>query len=60
MIGAAMDELVESKKARQGQLKAFGELLEAMRDGVPPYGRLDPADEVLAVWRRGQRPPIGS
>lgn len=59
-VAGAMQALLGDKKARQNQVLAFGELYEMMRDGVPPFGRLDPADEVLGIWRRRQRVPIGS
>lgn len=59
-VAGAMQALLGDKEARQNQVLAFGELYEMMRDGVPPFGRLDPADEVLAIWRRRQRVPIGS
>lgn len=59
-ISTAMVQLVGNKKARQDQLMAFGELFDVMQQGVAPHGRLDPAEEVLATWRRRQRVLIGS
>jgi len=44
--------LLSDERARRNQGEAFGELLGLMRDGVPEAPRQDPADRVLAHWRR--------
>ena len=58
-VEAAAMGLLTSKKARQDQLEAFGELVQMMEAGQASYGRQDPADRVLALWRN-QRELIGS
>lgn len=58
-IGAAALALFKNKEARQQQVTAFGELHEMMDAGKAPYGREDPADRVLQIWR-DQRALIGS
>jgi lipid-A-disaccharide synthase len=58
-VEKAVLDLVTNKKARQAQVDAFGELLRLMEEGQPPHGREDPAERVLAIWRR-QRPLISS
>lgn len=57
-VGDAVQALLENKKARQDQISAFGELFKLMEDGTPPYGRQDPAEQVLSIWR-DQRLLIG-
>jgi lipid-A-disaccharide synthase len=58
-LGLTMLDLVGNKKARQGQIDAFDELAKYMEAGQPPFGREDPAEQVLAIWR-DQREPISS
>lgn len=55
----AMQALIADKKARQAQIDAFGELSDLMGQGIPPHGRKDPAEQILALWR-AQRDSIGS
>jgi lipid-A-disaccharide synthase len=49
--------LIGDKKARQGQVDAFGELSELMEQGEPGEERQDPAERILLVYR-AQRPAI--
>ena len=49
---AAVQALLDSKKARQDQIAAFGELSELMETGEPDFPRQDPADRVLAHWHQ--------
>lgn len=51
--------LIGKKEARQKQVDAFGELSDLMETGEAAYGRKDPAERVLAIWRN-QRLLIGS
>lgn len=51
-------DLLGSKKARQDQVDAFGELSDLMEAGRSPHGRQNPAERVLTLWRN-QRPLIG-
>ena len=51
----AVRSLLDSKKARQDQLDAFGELAKLMEDGDPDFGRQDPADRILSHWQADQR-----
>lgn len=44
--------LLDSKKARQDQIEAFGELSELMETGAENHLRQDPADRVLAHWNQ--------
>lgn len=59
MAGAVLD-LLDNKKARLGQIAAFGELAVLMERGTDQFPRQDPADRVLAHWRRDQRALSGS
>lgn len=52
-------DLIGNKKARQKQIDAFGELYQSMVAGEPPFGKQDPAERVLAIWR-DQRAVIAS
>jgi len=54
----AVVEMLDNKKARQDQIAAFGELVNLMEEGMPPYRRRDPAEQVLSIWR-DQRLLIG-
>ena len=47
---AAVQALLDNKKARQDQIAAFGELAELMATGEADFPRQDPADRVLAHW----------
>lgn len=47
--------LLDSKKARQDQIEAFGELSNLMETGAQGDLRQDPADRILAHW--SQRAP---
>lgn len=58
VLQAAAVDLLGNKKARQDQIDAFGELSDVMDKGKAPFGRQDPADRVLEIWR-DQRPLIG-
>lgn len=51
VIEAACD-LLDSGTARQDQADAFGELADLMTNGAPEAPRQDPAERVLAHWRR--------
>ena len=42
--------LLDSKKARQDQIAAFGELADLMDRGTEDFARQDPADRILAHW----------
>ncbi|WEK05928.1 MAG: lipid-A-disaccharide synthase [Candidatus Devosia phytovorans] len=57
-LTAAVRELLDSKKARQDQIVAFGELGDLMEQGAEGHPRQDPADRVLSHW--DQRTLIGS
>ena len=57
-VHSAIEGLLGNKKARQDQMSAFGELVRLMEAGQPPFGRQDPAEQVLSVWR-DQRLLIG-
>ncbi|OYX04681.1 MAG: hypothetical protein B7Z15_17445 [Rhizobiales bacterium 32-66-8] len=59
-VGAALRTLLDDKKARQSQIKAFGELVELMEAGETMYPRQDPADRILSHWQRRQRLPMPS
>ena len=50
--------LLDSKKARQDQIEAFGELSNLMETGAEGHLRQDPADRILAHW--DQRAPGAS
>lgn len=50
--------LLDSKKARQDQIEAFGELAYLMETGAEGHLRQDPADRILAHWN--QRAPGAS
>ena len=50
--------LLDSKKARQDQIEAFGELSNLMETGAAGHLRKDPADRILAHW--DQRAPGAS
>ena len=50
--------LLDSKKARQDQIEAFGELSNLMETGAAGHLRQDPADRILAHW--DQRAPGAS
>lgn len=58
-VGRVAGDLIGDKKARQQQVTAFGELYQLMAAGEPPYGKQDPAERILALWR-DQREPIPS
>ena len=49
---AAVQVLLDSKKARQDQIEAFGELSKLMETGAEGHLRQDPADRVLAHWHQ--------
>lgn len=55
---AELRPLLDSKKARQAQIGAFGELSNLMETGEDRFPRQDPADRVLAHWV--QRVPSAS
>ena len=55
---AAVQALLDNKKARQDQIAAFGELSDLMESGEADFPRQDPADRVLAHWH--QRAPSAS
>ena len=42
--------LLDSKKARQDQIEAFGELSDLMETGATGHLRQDPADRILSHW----------
>ncbi len=46
----AVRTLLDSKKARQDQIEAFGELASLMETGEADFPRQDPADRILAHW----------
>lgn len=46
----AVRTLLDSKKARQDQIEAFGELASLMETGETDFPRQDPADRILAHW----------
>jgi len=52
--------LFGSRQARQVQIAGFGALAEVMERGQAPHGRQDPAEQVLSIWRGGQRASIGA
>ncbi|SEQ46398.1 lipid-A-disaccharide synthase [Devosia sp. YR412] len=49
---AAVETLLNSKKARQDQIEAFGKLSELMEHGAEGHLRQDPADRVLTHWNQ--------
>jgi lipid-A-disaccharide synthase len=49
---AAVQTLLDDKKARQSQIEAFGELSNLMETGAADFPRQDPADRVLAHWHQ--------
>lgn len=54
-LGTALQSLLDNKKARQGQVEAFGELANLMETGEAGFPRQDPADRVLSHWQATQR-----
>lgn len=58
-VRPVITDLLGNKKARQDQMAAFDELFRIMSEGVAPYGRQDPADQVLSIIS-SQRALIGS
>ncbi|QDZ10381.1 lipid-A-disaccharide synthase [Devosia ginsengisoli] len=49
---AAVQTMLDNKKARQDQIAAFGELSDLMESGEADFPRQDPADRVLAHWHQ--------
>lgn len=49
-LEAAVRHLLDTKKARQDQVEAFGELVSLMQSGQRDYPRQDPADRILSHW----------
>jgi len=54
-LEAAVRHLLDSGKARENQITAFGELARLMDEGERGYPREDPADRVLSYWSGYQR-----
>ena len=52
-LEAAVRYLLDSKKARQDQVSAFGELVQLMKSGEPEFPRQDPADRILSHAGQG-------
>jgi lipid-A-disaccharide synthase len=51
-LGAAALQLLDDKKARQDQIRAFGELASLMERGEAGAPRQDPADRILSHWKK--------
>lgn len=50
VVAEVVRGLLDSKKARQAQIEAFGELYQLMEHGAEGHPRQDPADRVLKHW----------